>query len=54
MHALFNSCGQGLPIVFYLHYVPGKNTQMKTITIMHSQRVMGVEGAEDICDYAAI
>ena len=27
---------------------------MKTIMIICSQKAMGVEGAEDICDYTAI
>ena len=31
-----------------------KNTRMKTIMIIYSQKVMGMEGAEDIGDYAAI
>ena len=55
IHALFNNCGQGyyLLIVVYLH-VTWKNTRVKTITTIYSQRVMGVEVAEDICDYAAI
>ena len=41
-------------IVVDLLYITWKNALMKTITIIYSQRVMGIEGDEDTCDYAAI
>ena len=41
-------------IVVYLPDVTWKNTRMKTIMIIYSQILMGMDGADDICDYAAI
>ena len=41
-------------IVVHLRNVTWKTTRMKTVTVIYLQRAMGVEGAEDICDYAAI